>query len=132
MSLSESRPPAWVAAVVLALAISACGSSSSSGGADPFPGVPRIVDAQAQAIQLGETQHQLFQQLGSSDNVTGQNDPTDPSHPLDCVDYPVKGTERQGSIDGIAQRVADAWQFCFKHTTGQLVSKARLGPTQGQ
>ena len=129
--LAESRLVACAAAVALGLAMSACGSSSSS-SSGAFPGVPRIVDVQAQAVQLGETQQQLFQQLGSSNDVTGQNDPSDATHPLDCVDYPVKGTERQQTIDGIVEQVADAWQFCFKHSTGRLVSKARLGPTQGQ
>jgi len=117
--------------VVLGVALTGCGTSSS-GGSDPFFGAPRVTVSQAHAVRMGIPQERAFKQLGGkSPNASVAPSPTAPSYireayarnPIDCYDYPVKGTE-PSNPDGTGNAIQ--WSFCFKH--GRLVSRTRKAP----
>jgi len=117
--------------MVLGVALTGCGTSSS-GGSDPFFGASRVTDRQARAVRIGIPQERAFQQLGGeSPNASVAPSPTASRavlqayarNPIDCYDYPVKGTEHSNS-DGTGSAIQ--WEFCFKH--GRLVSRTRKAP----
>ncbi len=64
---------------------------------------PLIDDSQGRAIERRTSRSALFEGLGRSRVVY-------PRGGLECVLYPVRGTERR---DDFGSPVADEWEFCF-------------------